>query len=114
VPSARSPNASTTRAALTWPSPKLRSPGVSMSHPSSPSGSATTDDEVCLPWPVTGLTTPVDRAAAGTSVFIKVDLPTPDGPMKTLIRPVTAARSLVSVRGGSGRLVVSIGRPSGV
>jgi len=32
-------------------------PAVSMSHPS-PSGSATTEDDVCLPWPVTGLTLP--------------------------------------------------------
>src|SRR5260370_7185372 len=82
-----------------------------MSHPS-PSGIATTDDDVCRPRPVTGLTVPTERSASGTSVFISVDLPTPDGPMSTLIRPVSTDRTRDSVRGGSGRLVVSIGRPT--
>ena len=86
---------------------------MSISQPS-PSGSATTDDEVCRPRPVTGLTTPVERAASGMTVFTSVDLPTPDCPMSTLIRPVTAARTRDRVCAASGRLVVSIGRPSGV
>ena len=83
-----------------------------MSHPS-PSGIATTDDDVCLPRPVTGLTVPTERSASGTRVFTSVDLPTPDGPMSTLIRPVSAERTRASVRGASGRRVVSIGMPSG-
>ena len=85
---------------------------MSISQPS-PSGSATADDEVCRPRPVTGLTVPVDRAAAGTRVFTSVDLPTPDCPMSTLIRPVSTFRIRDSVRGGSGRRVVSMGRSSG-
>jgi hypothetical protein len=83
-----------------------------MSHPS-PRGSATADDEVCLPRPVTGLTVPTVRAASGTSVFTRVDLPTPDWPISTLIRLASADRTRDRVRGGSGRLVVSMGRPSG-
>jgi hypothetical protein len=62
---------------------------------------------------VTGLTVPTERAASGTSVFTSVDLPTPDCPMSTLTRPSSTFRTRDSVRGGSGRRVVSIGRPSG-
>jgi len=83
-----------------------------MSHPS-PSGRATAEEEVCLPRPVTGFTEPTERAASGTSVFTNVDLPTPDCPMSTLIRPVSTFRTRDSVRGGSGRRVVSMGSPSG-
>ena len=52
-----------TRSGVTWPRPKPRTPGVSISQPeSSGSGSAIADDEVCRPFPVTALTTP-DRPA---------------------------------------------------
>ena len=112
MPSARSPNASTTRSALTCPSPNPRSPGVSISHPS-PSGRATAEEDVCLPRPVTGLTEPTERAASGTTVFTNVDLPTPDCPMSTLIRPVSTFRTRVSVWAGSGRRVVIMDSPSG-
>ena len=47
-------------------------------------------------------------------MFTSVDLPTPDCPMSTLIRPVSRFRTRDSVRGDSGRRVVSMGRPSGV
>jgi hypothetical protein len=84
-----------------------------MSHPS-PSGRATAEEEVCRPRPVTGFTEPTERAASGTSVFTSVDLPTPDCPMSTLIRPVSTFRTWDRVRGDSGRRVVSMGTPSGV
>src|SRR6202034_1629793 len=113
---------------LTCPSPNPRSPGVSISHPSpgpSPgfppglscsggSGSASTEDDVCLPRPVTALTRPTVRSASGTSVFTIVDLPTPDWPISTLIRPASTERSLASAHAGNGLLVVSIGSPSGL
>ena len=41
-------------------------------------GSTTADDDVCRPRPVTSLTTPVARAAPGTSALTSVDLPTPE------------------------------------
>ena len=79
-----------------WPSPKLRSPGVSMIQPPPGSGSATAEDEVCLPRPVTGLTVPTARSASGTSRLTSVDLPTPECPTSTLIRPASSPRSSAS------------------
>ncbi len=69
------------RAGSTWASPNERMPGVSMIQPSSSGrASATADDEVCRPRPVTSLTTPVARSASGTSALTRVLLPTPEWP----------------------------------
>ena len=87
-------NAETTRSAEMWPSPKLRRPGVSMIQPPPGSGSATTDEEVCRPRPVTGLTAPTARPASGISVLTRVDLPTPEWPTRTLIRSASSAAQL--------------------
>ena len=64
-----------------------------MIQPPSGSGNATAEDDVCRPRPVTGLTVPVTRSASGTSALTSVDLPTPDCPMSTLMRPSNAVRS---------------------
>ena len=87
---------------------------MSISQPvSSGSGSAIADDEVCRPLPVTALTTPTARPASGTSALTSDDLPTPDWPMSTLIRPSSALCRRLSVCAASGCLVVSIGMSSG-
>ena len=75
-----------TRSRSMCASPKLRSPGVSMTQPPSGSSSAIADDEVCRPRPVTALTPPVARPAPGTSALTRVDLPTPEWPTRTLTR----------------------------
>ena len=79
APSARSGKARTTRSGEMWPSPKLRTPGVSITQPppGRSSGSATADEEVCRPRPVTGLTVAHRPVRSGTSAFTSVDLPTP-------------------------------------
>ena len=66
-----------------WASPKLRTPGVSITHPPTGSSRAIADDEVCRPRPVTALTMPTSRFAAGTRAFTSVDLPTPLDPIST-------------------------------
>ena len=79
VPGSRSGKCWMIRAGSTWASPKDRMPGVSMIQPSSSgSASATADDEVCRPRPVTSLTTPVARSARGTRALTRVVLPTPE------------------------------------
>ena len=65
----RSGKALMTRARSTCASPKLRTPGVSMTHPPSGSSRANAEDEVCRPRPVTALTPPVARPAPGTSAL---------------------------------------------
>ena len=72
-----------------------------MIQPSPPSGSATADDEVCRPRPVTGLTDPTARAASGSSALTRVDLPTPEWPTRTLIRSASSARSSVELAGAA-------------
>ena len=47
------------------------------------------EEEVWRPLPVTSLTTPVARSAPGTSALTRVDLPTPEWPMKTLTCPTS-------------------------
>ena len=59
------------------PKPNDRTPGVSTIQPL-PIRYEIVDDEVCRPRPVTVLTTPTARLAAGTSALTSVDLPTPE------------------------------------
>ena len=47
--------------------------------------------DVCLPRPVTSLTSPVVRSASGTREFTNVDLPTPEWPRNTVVLPDSAA-----------------------
>ena len=74
---------------------------------------ATADDEVCRPRPVTGFTIPTTRPASGTSAFTSVDLPTPDCPIMTLIRPDSAVHSGAICSSVSGRRVTRQLTPSG-
>ena len=78
-----------------WPRPKLRSPGVSISHPPPGSASATADDDVCRPRPVTTFTAPTARSASGIRALTSVDLPTPEWPTRTLSFPASSAAQLV-------------------
>ena len=67
-------------------SPAARSSSVAYSR------SATEEDDVCRPRPVTAFTTPVARCASGTSALTSVDLPTPECPTATVVRPSRSAR----------------------
>ena len=93
---ARSVNAPRMFAGSTWPSPKERTPGVSITHPVPPSPSSTrseiVDDDVCRPRPVTSFTRPIARSAPGTSAFTSVDLPTPEWPTNDGAVPDQGAR----------------------
>src|SRR6266704_852786 len=91
APSSRSGNAHNRSSGVTCASPNDRTPGVSITQPSS-SGrrSATAELDVCRPMP-NALTTPVARRASGTSRLISVDLPTPECPTNTDICPVSRA-----------------------
>ena len=84
-----------------------------MIQPPPGSGSATADEDVCRPRPVTGLTMPVTRSASGTSALTNVDLPTPDWPIITLIFPSRIACSPASCSAVSGRWVTWAATPSG-
>ena len=84
-----------------------------MIQPPSGSARATAEDEVCRPRPVTAFTIPTARSASGTRVLTSVDLPTPDWPMSTLIRPASAARSGAICSPLSGRPVTRQVTPSG-
>ena len=103
-------------AASTCPSPKERIPGVSTIQP--PAGapaarsssvaisrSAMEDEEVCRPRPVTAFTTPVARVDPGTRAFTMVDLPTPEWPTATVVRPSSTRRS--ALRSAPCRLVTT-------
>ena len=84
-----------------------------MSQPPPGSGSATAEDEVWRPRPVTTLTEPTARSAPGTSAFTRVDLPTPECPTMTLIRPASASRSGRSCSSVSGCPSTTCAVPSG-
>ena len=84
-----------TRSRSTCASPKLRTPGVSMTQPPPGSSRAIADDEVCRPRPVTALTPPVARSAPGTSALTSVDFPTPECPTSTLTRSAQVLAQLV-------------------
>src|SRR5215475_6481626 len=84
-----------------------------MIQPPSGSGRATAEEDVCRPRPVTGLTVPTARSASGITAFTRVDLPTPDWPMSTLIRPLSCWRSGASLAGVSGRPSTTWAMPSG-
>ena len=97
---------------------------MSITQPSS-SGSciASAEDEVCRPRPVTSLTTPMARSVPGTRAFSSVDLPTPEWPISTLIRPESRSRSSSSptmpsasvetASSGDSRRVTTCSRSSG-
>ncbi len=80
-----------------------------MTQPPPGRRSATADVDVCRPRPVTSLTTPVARRASGTSALTSVDLPTPECPTNTDVRPASASRTA-----SSGSIAQPSGaRPSG-
>ena len=83
-----------------------------MIHPPPGSGSATAEDEVCRPRPVTGLTSPTARSASGIRALTSVDLPTPEWPTSTLIRPVSVLAQRVDA-GWSLAPDDTYGTPSG-
>jgi hypothetical protein len=83
-------------AGLTCANPNDRRPGVSITQPeSSGNGIARAEVEVCLPLPVTSFTAPVVRKASGAKELTSVDLPTPEWPKKTVLRPDNAALTSV-------------------
>ena len=85
-----------------------------MSQPPPGSRNATADDEVWRPRPVTGLTVPTARSAAGISVFTSVDLPTPECPTRTLSSPASSPASGPGVTSPPGpRPVTTCRSPSG-
>ena len=97
------------RPGVTWASPKDRTPGVSTTQPRpSGSGRAMAATVVWRPLP-TADTTPVARAASGTSLLTSVDLPTPECPTSAETRP--SSRS-ASASGGWSRRVTTTGSSS--
>ncbi len=74
---------------------RVDEPAPSATPRPAPSRRASAEEEVWRPRPVTALTVPMARSAAGTSALNSVDLPTPEWPTSTLTRPVTSSRRLV-------------------
>ena len=72
-----SENDEITRLGSIWAIPNERTPGVSIIQPGF-NASATAEEEVCLPLPVTSFTFPISRSESSESKFTNVDFPTPE------------------------------------
>ncbi|MNG09172.1 hypothetical protein D3C84_925780 [compost metagenome] len=76
-----------TSARLTWPRPNSRIPGESINSPPPGKWNNRAVVVVWVPWPDSSDNGPTRVSTSGSRLLTSDDLPTPDWPTNTLMRP---------------------------